>query len=108
MRDDRDVGARHEPSGEQPRVHRDGLEVAAESLADRDRGLDPARSAQTGDRAGERGGERRAVGHEVGDAGEGTTAAQCRVPDPGDDRGHGRVEVRDDDGEPCEVLRVAQ
>ena len=67
LRDDGHLGAQHEARGEQPRVQRDRLEVAAVRLTDGHRADQPPGAAQLGDRPGERERQRTAVGHDVRD-----------------------------------------
>ncbi len=98
-----DVGSDHEPGRQQRRVHRDRLVVAAPRLTDGEARGQPPRFAQPCDGRRERRRERAPVGHDVGDPRVRPVVAQARH-----DGGQGRVQVRDDDRHPAEVVGVGQ
>src|SRR6202167_1596015 len=99
------VGAEHVPGRQQPAVQRDRLQVAAERLAHRHRGRQPAGVPQCGGGAGEPRGQRGSVQHDV-DGAAGSEPALAPVP--GENRGQGRVQVGHHDRDAVQVVRVAQ
>ncbi len=89
--------------GEQPRMQRDRLEVAAERLADRHDGGQPSRLPQLGSRPGEPGGQGAAVEHHI-DHGR---TGPCRVQG-GEHGGQCGMQVGDHDRHLEQVISVAQ
>ena len=103
-----EVRADDETRREQRAVHRHGLEVTAEGLPGGEARGDPAGGAQACDGAREPGRQRAAVGHHVGDPRRRAARERRGMPGSRDDRGQGGVQVRDDDGQPSQVVGVPQ
>ncbi len=114
LRDDRHVGAEHVPGGEQAGMHGDRLQVAAERLPGRDHRGQPSRVAQRRAGAGEPGGQRPAILHDVAST-RGMTCRRgvnaCSFGPREQASQHGResgVQVGHHHGHPAEVISVAK
>ena len=114
LRHDRDIGAEHMAGREQPGVHRHRLQVPAEGLPGGDRRGQPAGLFQRRAGAGEPGGQRAAILHDVDHAdamsgpGAGPAGSFGRIENAGQHGRERRVQVGHHDRHPADVIRVAE
>ena len=103
LRHERDVSLEHMPGREQPGVHIDRLEVAAEGLPDRHHTPEPTGFPQTGDQLRERSRQSPTIGHHVRNL-----DLRSRLSQPRQNCRDGGVQIRGDHRHPLQIIGIAK